>query len=238
MVIGTKVAVSVVAVPATLQIVPNLLQSLNMMGIAVPAQAIPIAASEAAAQVIAATPGSGLFLNLPKSPIQLQPEEWEFLLNTTLGLAGTILAGQGQILAYAAAELINLASQTVEVIDAINERKEAIKKLKEAKIEIYAQEQLRQESILKLMHDIEILEQIAIIQEENRIEIEKERQLLEKSLANRESEIEQESQTRIEQYREGAKQDLVQYALNKLEQLKLLARELNEKVEMAERMGF
>lgn len=120
------------------------------------------------------TAASIAILNPPPKPLRLTEEDLIFLGKIVGGSIATILTAGGAA-SIAAGVLIhsgNLALTVKEVKDAIDEKKEVLKKLKNAKAEVFAREQARIELVKELERQIQFLNALLEIQEQTKSEIE------------------------------------------------------------------
>lgn len=119
------------------------------------------------------TAASIAILNPPPKPLRLTEEDLIFLGKLVGGSIATILTGGGAA-SLAAGVLIhagNLTLTAIEVKQAIDEKKEVLNKLKQAKIEVFAQEQARIELVKELERQIQLLNKFLEVQEATKQEI-------------------------------------------------------------------
>lgn len=107
-----------------------------------------------------------------KSPLKMSPEEWATLVSIALSIASFGAASMGSLAAVATLEIAQTAQGAINVINSIKAKKEALAQIKATKAEVLIQKQAQLELILKLEHDIELLEAFNELQNELLAEVE------------------------------------------------------------------
>lgn len=241
MVIGSKVIISFVVIPAALTATSAILQrvGLSQMSIAdIPIGKLTVGIPEeiitATAQTTAQLSGpSKLVFNLPKSPIQLQPDEWELVLSLMGTATGITLVALKEAVAGTFIQLFQLAVSGGNLYEEMQKRSDALHELRMIKAKVYAEAQLQQEMILKLEKDVKILEKLVSVYAMGADQVEAKKVELQKELDRKDQERASRVAGNVQAYKNRLKGEILAYANNRFRTIKYLEKILANRKQLA-----